>query len=118
MRKITISALTLSILLATVTPLRSQTRPRRVTQTTDIFSESTPRARADERPRVAGDRARTVRDEARREGAGRQSRWPRILLGAGIAIGTGRVGRSRSCTPSRPVLGGLPRLMSQVDSPR
>ena len=118
MREITTPVLLLSILLATGTPLRSQTRPRRVgPPPVDINSESesVPRSRA-ERPRVADGRERTVRGEAPRERAGRGSRWPRILLGVGIAIGAGRVGRS--CTPSRDVIRGLPRFTSQAGPPR
>ena len=119
MREVTIPVLLFSILLATATPLRSQTRPRRVgPPPVDINSESesVPRHRAEEQPRVADGRERTVRGEAPRERAGRGRRWTRILLGAGIAIGAGRAGRS--CTPSRDVIRGLPRFMSQAGPPR
>jgi hypothetical protein len=111
MREVIIPGLLFSILLAPTSLVCSQTRPRRVGPPPEVFSESVPRGRAEERPRA-------VRGEAPRERAGRGSRWPRILLGAGIAIGAGRVGRSRSCTPSRWSIGGLPRFMSQGGPPR
>jgi hypothetical protein len=119
MGKIITAFLLLSIMLTTATPLRSQTRPRRVLQAAGAPSRAPALTRAGEQPSVLSSRARTVHgDAARYERERRGSRWPRILLGAGIAIGIGSIGRSRSCSPSRGVIGELPRLMSRIDSPR
>jgi hypothetical protein len=108
MRDVAISALFFSILLASASPVCSQTRPRRVGPAPDTFSESGPRARPEERPRE-------VRGGTTRERAGGGSRWARTLLGIGIAVGAGR---SRGCSPSRGRILGLPRYISQDGSPR
>jgi hypothetical protein len=118
MGKITAKLLLLSIMLTNATPLWSQTRPRRVEQTNGVTSGALAPTRAQEQPSVMSSRARTVHSEARYERARRGSRWPRILLGAGIAIGIARIGRAGSCTPSRGSIGELPRLISGINLPR
>jgi hypothetical protein len=82
LKKMGRSSLLLALLLTTASaPLQSQTRPRRVTQTTasEPIEETAPRRR------------------------GRS--WMRVLLGAGLSIG----GRD-NCTPSRERIGGRPRV--------
>ncbi|MBV8856303.1 MAG: hypothetical protein JOZ02_05005 [Acidobacteria bacterium] len=95
MKKVTISALAFAVLLAAATPAGSQTRPRRVGPSPDVYSESGPRSRAEEE-RAAGERPR------------RGSRWRRVLFEAGLAAAAVR-GVGRSCTPSRRVIAGAPR---------
>ncbi len=103
MKKVTISALAFAVLLSAATPVGSQTRPRRVNPapTEEVYSESGPRPRTAERVEVSA--------EERFEGERprRRSRWRRMLFEAGLAVATSRVGGS--CTPSRGVLGRLPR---------
>ena len=96
MRKIAVPALLFPILLSMTTPVGSQTRPRRVSET--AANLTTP-ARSDERPRVAREPATPALEQPRREGG---NRWLRGLLGMGIEMGAGRLGRS-SCSPSRGV---------------
>lgn len=107
------ASLLLCVSLAAATTLHAQTRPRLVGQRAGVAveseSESESTARAVEQPATDSGRARTVSGGPRYEGERRGSRWPRLLLGAGIAIGAGRIG-GRSCTPSRGVFGRLPRL--------
>jgi hypothetical protein len=97
MRKVTVSALVFAVLLAAAAPAGSQTRPRRVgpPPAPEVFSESGPRSRNEER--APGERER------------KGSRWRRVLFGAGLAAAAyGRAGRN-SCTPSRRVFGDSPR---------
>ncbi|HJZ81763.1 MAG TPA: hypothetical protein VKD91_15510 [Pyrinomonadaceae bacterium] len=108
MRKSFISALLFPILLALTIPVGSQTRPRRVEPPTSSSLAINSEAREAERPRVA--RART--SEIREGAPPRTSRWPGILLGTGIAIGLGRIGHGGVCSPSRGVLIGGPRFVS------
>src|SRR5262249_5044748 len=116
MRKITVSTLVISILLTTAATLNSQTRPRRVVQTSDSFSDSTSQPREEERPRLVVGSQPTNSTEGIRERIPRENPWPRILLGAGIAIGAGRIGHGTSCAPSRQGIWGIPRFVSQSDS--
>jgi hypothetical protein len=96
MKKVTISALAFAFLLAAATPAGSQSRPRRVNPVpTEVYSESGPQPRAEER--------------AEAERPVRRSRWRRALLGVGLAAAVSGVHGGRSCTPSRGVLGRLPR---------
>lgn len=118
MRKIITASILFSILIATATPLRSQTRPRRVAQTAGVTSGVAAAARPEEQMVVVSGRERTVRREAGYERVRRGSRWPSILLGAGIAIGLGGIGHSGSCTPSRGRIIGLPRFTSRDSAPR
>jgi hypothetical protein len=92
MRKVTVSALAFALLLAAAAPARPQTRPRRVGPPPEVYSESGPRSSAE--------------DRAESERPARRSRWRLVLLGAGIAAAAHGVrGGSRSCTPSRHVIG-------------
>ena len=113
MRKFTISALLFPVLFGLTVSVGSQTRPRRVNQLTSTSSESNSEVRAvasnsevrtQEQPRATSERPPAVREGVRRE-----SRWPGLLLSAGLAIGTSRIGHhGSSCSPSRgALLGGL-----------
>ena len=100
MRRFTAAALALTALLAAATPLASQTRPRRVSQTDEGtgYSESQPRADA-ARPRTADEFPRR-----RRRSLGG------TLLRVGMTAAVlGTVGRGASCAPSRSsiLLGGI-----------
>jgi len=108
MRKIAIPALLFPVLLAMTTPVGSQTRPRRVSETVENSTtlKSTALARSDERPRVARVPVSSTLEQPRREGSG--NRLLRGLLGMGIALGASRVGRGSSCSPSRGVFLGMP----------
>ncbi len=96
--------------LATAQPIASQTRPRRVSETTEVgYSDSQPREVA-ARPRTTG--AGPLR-EGERRGGGRQAG---ALLRAGmrtavIAVTT----RGSVCTPSRGrlILGRVPGIGGQ-----
>jgi len=82
MKRTLIASLVLVLILLTMTPLQSQTRPRRVAPAVNPPVEepiSRPRGR----------------------------NWMRVLLGTGASIG---MSRGRSCTPSRDVLQSRPRL--------
>lgn len=113
MKKIITTSLSLSLLFTAALSIQAQTRPRRVGQTAS-FSESTSSTREVEQQSVADGRMRTVRrsDEgfettSRRRG----KRWAGFLLQAGIAVGIASITRgSRSCTPSRDVIGEMPRV--------
>ena len=115
MRKGANAFLLLALTLAAATPLCSQTRPRRVAQAAVVSSATA--HRAEEERTVTPGRARTVyrgeRAERRRLG-----RWSRVLLGAGIAISLGSIGRSRSCAPSREIINDLPPLLIEAGTPR
>jgi len=93
MRQVTVPALAFALLLAAAAPAGSQTRPRRVNPVSEVYSESGPRSRTYER--------------AEGERPVRRGRWRRLLFEAGLAAAAMRTGRS--CTPSRGVLGRLPR---------
>jgi hypothetical protein len=103
MRKFTTFALLFPILFALTVSVGSQTRPRRVTQPANTLA-STSEVPAQQRPRT------TERAPAVREGSRRESRWPGILLNTGLSIGAGRIGHGSSCSPSRGVLLGGPRI--------
>jgi hypothetical protein len=109
MRKISSLALLFPILLALAVPAGSQTRPRRVTQPETLVPVTNSETSNQERTRTV--RARTP---AIREGGARESRWPGfgILLRTAVSIGASRVGDGGSCSPSRGVLMGGPRLVS------
>ena len=109
MRKIAIPALLFPVLLAMTIPVGSQTRPRRVSEPVDNSTTlaRAELARADERPRVAREGAAPALEQPRREGSGGGNRLLRGLLGMGIEMGAGRLGRS-SCSPSRGVFLGMP----------
>jgi hypothetical protein len=77
MKKMTTASLLLALLLATALPLRSQTRPRRVTQMTAAPARET----------IPRRRGRNLMN---------------VLLGLGIALGSQM---DRSCTPSRDAIG-------------
>ncbi len=103
MRKIAVPALLFPVLLAMAMPVGSQTRPRRVTESTE---NSTTQAQTNERSRGTRERATSTLEQPRRDDGG--SRWLRGLLGMGIEMGARRAGGS-SCSPSRHVFLGMPR---------
>lgn len=107
MRRFTISALLFPVLFGLTVSVGSQTRPRRVNQSTNTSSPSNSEARAQERPRATSERS-----PAAREGARRESRWPAILLGTGLSIGASRIGHGSSCSPSRGAILSGPRFIS------
>lgn len=118
MRKFATLALLFPVLLATTSPVGSQTRPRRVSETAnnntttlaradETRTNETTLARVDERPRVSRD-ASSALEHPRRERTGGGNSWLRGLLGMGIQMSTARVGRS-SCSPPRGVFLGMPR---------
>ena len=105
--KMCAASLLLIILLSNAAaPLCAQTRPRRVAEAT---AAPAPEAFADVRPRTVGRREASY-ETARRRDSGR---WPRVLLGVGLAMG-GLLG-SRSCTPSRGAIGRLPHFTPGVN---
>ena len=112
MKKLMTASLSLSFLLVTTLSLRAQTRPRRVGQTASVSEATYATREIEQRPAIDG-RVRTVRrsDERYEEGPRRRGRrWAGFLLQTGLAIGIASVTRgSRSCTPSRDVIGELPR---------
>ena len=100
MRKTTGVLFLLAALFAAATPLASQTRPRRVSQSVEEtgYSESQPRA-AVLRPRTAGELPRPPRRSL-----------GRTLFRVGMAAAVlGVAGRGGSCAPSRGsiLLGGV-----------
>lgn len=107
MRKFTIPALLFPVLFGLTVSVGSQTRPRRVNLPANTSPVSNLEASAAERPR-----ATTERSPATREGARRESRWPAILLGAGISLGASRIGHGHSCSPSRGAILSGPRFIS------
>ena len=90
--------------LATAQPLASQTRPRRVSETTEVgYSDSQPPGTA-VRARTAG--VAPVREGERRGGRRRAGTLLRAgMTAAVIAVTT----RGSVCTPSRGHILGLPR---------
>ena len=103
MRKFMTFALLFPILFALTVSVGSQTRPRRVNQPANALA-SNAETTAQQRPRT------TERAPAIREGVRRESRWPAILLSTGLSIGAGRIGHGSSCSPSRGILLGGPRI--------
>jgi hypothetical protein len=114
MRKRIVSALLFPILLTITMSAGSQTRPRRVEQATITSSELTPEVREQERPRLTNSRLPETTSEERRETAPRARRWPRILLGAGIVLGSGVL--LPTCGPSRGTILQRPRFMPQISA--
>ncbi len=108
MRRITAACLFLPLLISFTLPVPAQTRPRRVRQTVVALAEATTPTSAPERPRVLHKGTSRARPDVWREEprvGERSRRWPWLLLGAGVSIGLGSIGRGRrSCTPSRAVL--------------
>jgi hypothetical protein len=105
MKKITAS-FALLFLLTTGTGLsRAQTRPRRVGPASGAL-----RAAGSIRPRTTNNAQAADRDMVQSETAteGRGRRWPRMLLETGLMVG-GAIG-SRSCTPSRHIIGSGPGI--------
>jgi hypothetical protein len=116
MRKTAAALFLLLATLATAQPLASQTRPRRVSESTEVgYSESQPRA--------AAGRARRTGDGPLREGersGGRRRAGSLLRAGMTAAAIAASVRGWGSCTPSRGdlILGRIPRRVPGVDARR